>query len=341
MSTYAAVADLPLRIEGYRLEGLRLPVSSDFVRHTTVVRLQGGGEEGLGEDVTYGGDEQLALQAWERELPLAGAHTVESFSALVGSLDLFPGPPGHEVWRNYRRWAFESAALDLALRQAGRSLAEAVGREPRPVRFLVSTRATDLGPVLALYPDTRFKLDPTPAWTDDLIARLAELGRVEVADLKGAYEGTAVDNPPDPELYRKVAEAFPQAWLEDPGLTDETDEVLRPHRDRVTWDAVVHSVADVESLPFPPRALNSKPSRFGSLRALLDFYDHCEANGIVLYGGGQFELGPGRGQIQHLASLFHPDSGNDVAPGGYNEPELRAGLPTSPLPAAGGEPGFR
>ena len=34
----------------------------------------------------------------------------------------------------------ESAALDLALRQAGRSLAEALGREPRPVTFVVSLR---------------------------------------------------------------------------------------------------------------------------------------------------------------------------------------------------------
>jgi hypothetical protein len=50
-----------------------------------------------------------------------------------------------------------------------------------------------------------------------------------------------------------------------------------------------------------------------------------------MYGGGQFELGPGRGQIQYLASLFHPDGSNDVAPGGYNEVEPRAGLPESPL----------
>jgi hypothetical protein len=342
MSTYEAVADLPLQIDGYRLEGLRLEVSSEFTRHTTVVHLHGGAEEGVGEDVTYGADAQLALQAWDRELPLAGEHTLDSFSRLLDTLELFPEPAELAAWRDYRRWAFESAALDLALRQAGRSLAAAVGREPRPVRFLVSTRATDLGPLLELYPGTRFKLDPTPAWSDELFAELTRLGRVEVADLKGAYEGTPVDNPPDAGLYRRVADAFPEAWLEDPGLTDETGRVLLPHRDRITWDAVIHSVADVESLPFPPHALNSKPSRFGPVRALFDFYDHCAANGIELYGGGQFELGPGRGQIQHLASLFHPGSGNDVAPGGYNEPQLRAGLPTSPLPPAdGAAPGFR
>ena len=60
-----------------------------------------------------------------------------------------------------------------------------------------------------------------------------------------------------------------------------------------------------------------------------------------MYGGGQFELGPGRGQIQHLASLFHPDAPNDVAPKEYNEGGPRPGLPQSPLPAASREPGFR
>lgn len=341
MGTYASVGSLPLRIERYRLEGLRLDVSSGFTRHTTLVRLEGDGHEGVGEDVTYGADDQLAWQGWDRALPLAGEHTLDSYSRLLDELELFPAPPTTTASRHYRRWALESAALDLALRQAGRSLAEAVGREPRPVRFVVSTRATDLAPLLELYPETRFKLDPTPEWPDALFDELSRLDCVDCADLKGAYQGTAVDNPPDPALYRRVAEAFPAAWIEDPGLTPETDEALRPHRDRVTWDAVVHSVADVEALPFPPRALNSKPSRFGSVRALFDFYDFCAERGIELYGGGQFELGAGRGQIQYLASLFHADGGNDVAPGGYNEPQIRAGLPTSPLPPPAGEPGFR
>jgi hypothetical protein len=124
-------------------------------------------------------------------------------------------------------------------------------------------------------------------------------------------------------------------------LTEETEEVLRPHRDRITWDAPIHSVADVEGLTFPPRTLNVKPSRFGFLHELLDFYDYCADRGISLYGGGMFELGAGRGQIQHLASLFNPDAPNDVAPGGYNEREPRPGLPTSPLAAASNEPGFR
>ena len=60
-----------------------------------------------------------------------------------------------------------------------------------------------------------------------------------------------------------------------------------------------------------------------------------------MYGGGQFELGVGRGQIQHLASLFHPDTPNDTAPGGFNQPELPAGLPTSPIEPRIAPSGFR
>ncbi len=121
----------------------------------------------------------------------------------------------------------------------------------------------------------------------------------------------------------------------------ETDAVLAAHRDRITWDAPIHSVADVEALPFAPRMINVKPSRSGGLRPLFALYDYCEQRGIRMYGGGQFELGAGRGHIQYLASLFHADGPNDVAPGGYNDPEPVAGLPTSPLAPRAHDRGFR
>ena len=58
------------------------------------------------------------------------------------------------------------------------------------------------------------------------------------------------------------------------------------HRDRVTWDVPVHSVADIEALPFAPRMVNLKPSRFGPLRELCAGYDYCAEHGILAYGGG-------------------------------------------------------
>jgi hypothetical protein len=348
MDLWECLAHLPLVVDGYELEPLRQDVSSAFTRHTTVVRLLGGGEEGVGEDVTYGEAEQRSLQAAGPRHRLAGSHVLGSFSELLGTLELFPEPPSMQAWQSYRRWAFESAALDLGLRQAGLSLAQALGLEPAPVRYVVSLRLPDppssepLVRLRAHYPGLAFKLDPTSDWDDELVASLAALGAVETVDLKGAYKGTVVDQPADPALYRRVAEGLPEAWIEDPDLeAPEAAAALAPHRDRITWDAVIHSVADVDALPFPPRMLNVKPSRFGALAELLAFYEACSDRGIGLYGGGQFELGPGRGQIQYLASLFHPDTPNDVAPGGFNAPEPGPGQPASPLPPAPAETGFR
>ncbi len=349
MATYDDIADLALRIDGYTLESHAAQVSSGFERHSTVIRLHGVGEDGVGEDVTYDADDQRRQQALGPVLPLAGDWTVGSFADHLEALDLFPAQaPESEVFRRYRRWAFESAALDLALRQAGRSLAAVLGREPRPVRFVVSSRLgspPSFGPVerrLAVYPDLRFKLDATPDWDDALIARLVETGAVDSIDFKGAYRGTAVDVETDPDLYRRVAAAFPDAWLEDPDLTlPEADEALAPHRDRITWDAPIHDVADILALPFQPRTVNLKPSRFGSLRGLFAGYDFCAERGMGAYGGGQYELSEGRGQIQYLASLFHPDGPNDIAPGGYDALDPAPGLPADPLEPRIAATGFR
>ena len=87
--------------------------------------------------------------------------------------------------------------------------------------------------------------------------------------------------------------------------------------------------------------VNVKPSRVGSLQGLFGFYDACDERGIGMYGGGQGELGVGRGQIQYLASVFHPDTPNDTAPTPYNYPELPDGLETSPLDPKIDSLGFR
>jgi L-alanine-DL-glutamate epimerase-like enolase superfamily enzyme len=345
MALYARVAGISLRIDEVELERLDLRVSDEFTRVTTVVHLRGAGEEGVGEDVTYdaAAHDSVPLPLLERDWA-----SLDELSQSLEGVQLFAEPPAFGGMAEYRRWAVESAALDLALRQAGVSLAEAVAREPRPVTFVASRglgNPPTITPVqrwLDLYPELRFKLDPTSAWDEALVDELAALACVDTVDLKGAYRGTPVDQGADPRLYRLVAERFPAAWIEDPNLVDneEAAAALEPHRDRITWDAPIHSVADAEALPFPPRTLNVKPSRFGSVRRLFDFYDWCESRGIGLYGGGQWELGPGRGQIQLLAALFHPDSPNDVAPGGYNGvPE--PGLPASPLDPAPAPRGFR
>jgi len=348
MSTYELLADLPLIVDGYELEGHEVSFSNEFVRKTTVIRLHGSGEEGVGEDVTYAVEDQEALQRAGTGLwPLAGRWTLASFCEHLRSLDLFPQPTDRPEFRLYRNWAFDSAALDLSLRQAGTTLHAALKRECKPLRFVASLRLGEppsLQPLLRrlqVAPGLRFKLDPTPSWDEELIARLVALGAVDSVDLKGQYEGTIVDNPADPDLYHRVVEAFPDAWIEDPKLTPETEEVLLAHRSRVTWDAPIHSVTDIEALPWPPLTLNIKPSRLGGLQSLLDVYDYCTTHDIGCYGGGQSELSVGRGQIQYLASLFHPDAPNDVAPAGFNLPSPPGDLPSSPLTPSPAALGFR
>lgn len=336
MSLYDAVRELPLAVETYSLDTLEADVSSGFTRTTTIVSLHGAGETGSGEDVTYDGAEHVLSSQRGPDLPLAGTWTIASFSAQLATLPLFDHAPEQAAALDYRRWAYESAALDLALRQNGRSLGDVVDRAAHPLAFVVSTRlgsppSTEIVRAwLELYPTTRFKLDATPEWTDALVEELAALGCVDSVDLKGQYRGTTVDAPPDPALYRRVIEGLPGAWIEDPALTPATVALLDPVAHRVTWDAPIHSVADIESLHWPPRTVNIKPSRFGSIERLFAAYDYCAERGIGAYGGGQFELGCGRDQIQLLASLFHPDTPNDVAPRDYNASPV-AGLPTSPL----------
>jgi hypothetical protein len=356
VSSYERIADLPLEIESLSFEGRELAFNEEFTRATTLIQLHGrGGETGVGEDVVYDGLDHVNLQAdGPKTIDLAGSYTIDSFSKKLEETQLFPAPPVRgEVSELYRRWGFESAALDLALIQAGQSLADVLEREPRPVNFVVSMRlgawpATDEPEkpdrALALierYPGTKLKLDPTNQWTQELVDTLVGTGAVDSLDLKGQYKGTPVDVETDPELYGMVIESFPNAWLEDPDVNEQTKPLLDPVSERVTWDAPIHSVADVLDRPWPPRMVNIKPSRFGPLSNLFEMYDWCEREGVGAYGGGQTELGPGRGHIQYLASLFHPDTPNDTAPSGYNNPQLADGLLTSPLEPRIAPAGFR
>jgi len=336
---YDRVADLSLTVEDCTFELHERATSSGFERASTTIALSGDGETGRGEDVTYTNEAHHALV--NHDVELAGEYTLDSFSAALDDADLWPEPPEEDRFYHYRRWGFESAALDLALKQADTSLGAALGRAYDPVEFVVSTRLSNpesgdppttdrLDDLLAVHDDLAFKLDPTPDWDDELLSSLAEYG-VRVLDLKGLYETEGVEVTVDADFYRRVTDALPDALIEDPNLTDETRPVFEGREERVTWDVPITGVESIESLPFEPAVLNMKPSRCSTVESVFDTIAYCEREGIELYGGGQFELGVGRDHIQALASLCYPDSPNDVAPGGYNDPEAGGDLPASPL----------
>ena len=356
LSLWPRLGELPLVVESYELERVDSDRPSSSERYTTHVRLHGAGTDGLGEDISLP-DDQAALQEAGPTLPLAGEWTLEAFCDHLGTLDQWPNESEWEQMRLYRQWTYESAALDLALRQGGGTLQEVLDLEPQPVRFVNSLGLGDSPMVEAkdrkpptfeplarrveLYPDLRFKLDAELGWTPELIAEIVGTGAVESIDFKGLYGFDVDDMPALVALYERVLAAFPDALLEDPHDLPEIAALLEPHVDRVSYDAPIHSARDIEALPLPARTVNIKPSRAGGLRPLFELYAYCEANGLTMYGGGMGELGVGRGQVQLLASLFHGDSPNDVAPAGYNAAEPGDDLPSSPLAPPGEPTGFR
>lgn len=346
VSLYDAFKNLPLLIDSYELVPHSLDVSSGWERVTTEIVMHGGGHTGRGEDVVYDPPDHFALRDAPPSLGLPFSGSFDEFSNALEVAELFPVPPEREISPDYRRWGFESAALDLALRQSSLSFDQALGIEPRPVRFILSLRLGDPPDInrvndwLAVAPWLEFKLDAEVSWPRELIEQLAATGRVESVDLKGLYSGTQVDNPPDPRLYGEVIELFPNAWIEDPAFTEQTRPILLPAIDRVTWDAPIHSVADIEALEFAPKCLNIKPSRFGPLSRLLEAIEYCHDNEIRMYSGGQFELSVGRTHLHVLASVFFPDSPNDASPVQYHGSQAVAGAPASPLSPPPNRVGF-
>jgi hypothetical protein len=336
MTLYDRVADLSVTVETTDRTSRRREMAGDLTRVTSTFVLLAGDEFGAGEDVTYDAVDHEVLPD-PPVFDLTGEYTLKEFSQRLDEIDLFPTkPPEREISRTYRRWAVESAALDLALKQNDTTLASLLGRERSPVRFVASTPLPDGNPTrvedtLAVNPTCEFKLGPTAEWTEETFARLAATDAVRVLDLNGQAEGFDGKQPPDPDCYRRVFETFPDALVEDPAISDDVDDLLAANADRLSWDAPIQGVADLRDRPFEPNWCNIKPSRFGTVQSLFETIEHCEERGIRMYGGGQFELCVGRGHIQLLASLFYPEGPNDVAPRSYNEPAVRSELIESPL----------
>lgn len=320
MTLYARIGGLKVDIDDYTLER-REHVTPEWTRVTTTIVMRGGGLEGRGEDVTYEVAEHEVL-ATAGPVDLSGA---ETFDEASNALERFGN--------GYRRWGFESAALDLALRQARETLGGVLGLPYRPVRFCMSTRR-DVRPWLDVAPGLEFKLDPEPTWDDRYFDWLAASGRVRVVDLKAHYPAATVGLAADERVYVACRDRFDDdTTIEDAWFADGWLDLFRGHEHRLAFDAIIHSASDIEALPILPCRMNIKPSRFGPVVNLLETIEFCKAHRIALYGGGQTELGIGRDHIQTLASLFYAAAANDVAPREYNVGEARPGMPQSPLPA--------
>ncbi|UUY03752.1 hypothetical protein LRS13_24340 [Svornostia abyssi] len=342
---WTAVKDLPITIESSSFEELvpRGPIEREDVS-TTQLRLRGRGEEGIGEQVGMPATQE-GLRA--SDFPVTGEWAaLADFLAHLDTIDMWPEPPKYDLERNWRRWTFESAALDLALRQAGTSLPEVLGRTPQPVTFVNSFGLGDppdgdkVAHRRALQPTVGFKLDVAPSWTQEIMDRVAAVEGVAVIDFKGQYGLEVEDEAALLAMYERTVATFTDVLFEDPHDFPAVLELLSPIADRVSYDAPITTVESIGATPIQVGVVNVKPCRVGRLQELSRLYAHCESAGIQMYNGGMGELGVGRGQAQLLAALFHPDAPNDIAPSDYNLEEPPPGLPPSPLDPAP-DRGFR
>lgn len=265
-------------------------------RPTSHLRLEGGGHVGLGEHVGWSIDAHRAFA--ERAVPsvLRGRLSVGDLSARLRTVLDDP----------YDRAALEAAAIDLALHQAGRSLADLAGVNARPTRYVISfsaptaprrTLEEGLGDSVV-----RAKLDVAPEWSARDLREVAATGRVAIFDWKRG--GTD-------EQHAQLREIAADSLQEDPGPAPCLGSPAIA--DRRSVDDPFRTARSLEGQP-PPAAANLKPARMGGVLEAIEGAARCHEAGIPIYFGGMFELGPGRRQLLALASVLCPEGPNDIAP---------------------------
>jgi L-alanine-DL-glutamate epimerase-like enolase superfamily enzyme len=280
-SLWPRLAGLPLVVEACEYERLHAVLAFDFDRVTTHVRLVGAGAEGLGEDISAYREDGTMLHETRPRLPLEGEWTLAGFCDHLATLELWPQPPEWDGALNMRNWTFESAALDLALRQAGRPLHEVLGLEPKPLRFVNSLglgEEPSIEPLhrrLARAPSVRFKLDAEATWSPALVEEVAATGAVDTIDFKGQYGLEVKDPAALTVLYERVLAAFPDAYLEDPHDLPGIAGLLGDRSERVSYDAPIRSAENIGATPLAARVVNVKPARIGGLQRLFEVYARC------------------------------------------------------------------
>lgn len=328
-----AILELPVTIDSVGTSQLELPSGTAFKRVTTIVELGGDGHIGRGEDVSYSSDTQAELPAVldHRASDIVGEWTIGSLATHLDANPIrTPGGIRMSDKLSYHRWAVESAALDLALRQRGANLASLLGSTWHDLTVSLSMglgsppSADVLCDWLARDAGISFKVDASMEWTRELVAQLAEIGApVATVDMKALYSGDWLDNDYPASLYEAVGSILTDALIEDAKLDAASLDALDEHAlARLAWDYPITGPEDVPGLPgstasfsdLRPGAINIKPSRFGSLQRLLETIVLCDDHGIPCYSGGQYELGIGRTHVQAIASLCFPDGPNDCAP---------------------------
>ena len=282
MDHWEQLAGLPLVVESLAYGRLDPGPGFGEAHASRLVRLTGAGHEGLGEDIT------LFIGRTAPDLPLAGrvdarrvlraprrARPVAERPARVRRHDAPLAQLGVRVGgARPRAGAGRPAAArgDRARAPAGHLRELARARRPASADTILRR--------LERYPRLRFKLDAAVTWTPEIVGALVGTGAVHTIDFKGHY-GMEVRPRRAARPLRAAAGRFPDALIEDPHDLPEIAALVEPHAARVSYDAPIHTVADLDAVPIRARTFNIKPSRVGRLRDLFALYDACEARGFA------------------------------------------------------------
>jgi len=320
------LAALPVCVEAVEVQrrALALDDYAGGPRPSSVVRLSGLGHVGRGENVAFSEDDQARFAARAASLLAGGALREGTWRGPVGALL-------GEAARGYERAALEAALIDLALRQAGTTLAALTGRHesalrvvlsfaarPDPAAYARALRGTARAQTKAGVPaatvvdsdvdakvgspsaaDLELKIDVDPAWTAAAATALAAEPGVAVLDFKGRG---------DARLAAMLSPLFSGALFEDPppGTT-------HPRRAR---DASLTDAGTVAAALARGESVNLKAPRMGGPLEVLRALESVRGAGAdrIAYLGGMFEVDVGRTQARQLAALFCADGPNDLAP---------------------------
>ena len=244
---------------------------------------------------------------------------------------------------------FTARRSTSALTQAGRPLHEVLGREARPLTFVVSLRLGEppsLDPVngrLKNYPTLRFKLDATSSWTPELIEALVATGAVDSIDFKALYRGTIVDQLPDPVLVSaRRSRRSPTR-----GSRTRTSSTRAPPRRSPT--STTGSPGTPRSTRSPTssrsrsrrRMVNIKPSRIGGLPSCARPTTTAPSTASAPTAAGSSSSAPAAGRRSTSRRCFIPTRPTTSRRWAFTRTTHGPGLPASPLPPAPSAVGFR
>lgn len=293
-----ALTALPVRISSVRVRtgAVALDDYPGGPRPTSLVGLAGEGQVGFGENVAFDSAEHARFAAAaERALDSArdrpGLHVGDVLSSLGDC-------------SGYERAAVEAALVDLAMRQAGVTLAGLTGISDGRLRFVESFAArrdpaAHVQRLRARGHTAALKIDVDPTWDTPTRQALARQPGIAILDFKGRG---------DTALARSWAELVPTAILEDPPA-----EVAALGGARVVRDAPLANAGAVADALRRCEGVNLKAPRMGGPLEVLRALDLAWRIGGTRYLGGMFEVSVGRTQARQLAALYAGDAPNDLA----------------------------